>query len=100
MSVSLRAVERLAHSLIIPSSERAKGVPGVTRTSRHLRSSYRAFRIVSSHPISCVSHLTLSLLSVYSSMVVHMYPNKEEQRTRLIGCSVIWSFGTIGGFIL
>ncbi|KAJ9099734.1 hypothetical protein QFC20_005612 [Naganishia adeliensis] len=34
------------------------------------------------------------------SMVVHMFPNKEEQRTRLIGCSVIWSFGTISGFII
>jgi hypothetical protein len=47
-----------------------------------------------------LSVVDADLSSAFSSMIVHMFPNKEEQRTRLIGCSVIWSFGTIGGFIM
>lgn len=51
-------------------------------------------------PFSLLIAVCLTYLSRFSSMVVHMFPNKEEQRTRLIGCSVIWSFGTISGFIM
>lgn len=60
------------------------------------------FWIVCIHslPLPCLTHIMHLSSRNISSMVVYMFPNKAEQRTRLIGCSVIWSLGTISGFIL
>ena len=83
-------------------SKRAESFLGLSCTPGYMRSLDCAFWIVCPQflPLLGVTHIPHFDHCNTSSMVVHMFPNKAEQRTRLIGCSVIWSLGTISGFIL